>query len=72
MNIDNSSMAIAVLSLLYKECDNLVRLIVPPFDTKVTEYLCSGWVFSFDKKSRVSVSDKTQNFITNSFWYFHL
>ena len=33
--------------------DNLMRtvhlkflfLIVPTFDTKVTEYLCSGWVF---------------------------
>ena len=23
--------------------------IVPPFDTKVTEYLCPGWVFSSDK-----------------------
>ena len=27
---------------------NLLRtLIVPTFDTKVTEYLCSGWVFFF-------------------------
>ena len=23
------------------------QLIVPIFDTKVTEYLCSGWVFFF-------------------------
>ena len=28
--------------------------------------------FSYDKKSRVSVSNETQNFKTNSFWYFHL
>ena len=24
-----------------------ITLIVPTFDTKVTEYLCSGWVFFF-------------------------
>ena len=27
------------------------RFIVPTFDTKVTEYLCSGWVFFFGQIS---------------------
>ena len=26
---------------------DLVWIIVPTFDTTVTEYLCSGWVFFF-------------------------
>ena len=25
----------------------ILLIIVPTFDTKVTEYLCSGWVFFF-------------------------
>ena len=30
--------------------NSVLVLIVPTFDTKVTEYLCSGWVFfSSDK-----------------------
>ena len=28
----------------------LTWLIVPTFDTKVTEYLCSGWVFFLQTK----------------------
>ena len=29
------------------------QLIVPTFDTKVTEYLCSGWVFFSSDKFRL-------------------
>ena len=29
------------------------RIIVPTFDTKVTEYLCSGWVFFSSDKFRL-------------------
>ena len=28
-------------------------LVVPTFDTKVTEYLCSGWVFFSSDKFRL-------------------
>ena len=34
-------------------------LIVPTFDTKVTEYLCSGWVFFLQTNF---------DFLTNHFW----
>ena len=32
---------------------HFVALIVPTFDTKVTEYLCSGWVFFSSDKFRL-------------------
>ena len=37
----------------------LVFLVVPTFDTKVTEYLCSGWVFFLQTNF---------DFLTSHFW----
>ena len=31
----------------------LIIFFVPTFDTKVTEYLCSGWVFFSSDKFRI-------------------
>ena len=32
---------------------NFISVVVPTFDTKVTEYLCSGWVFFSSDKFRL-------------------
>ena len=39
--------------LKIERCTELLRIIVPTFDTKVTEYLCSGWVFFSSDKFRL-------------------
>ena len=38
-------------SICFRSLNNFcyISIIVPTFDTKVTEYLCSGWVFFSDK-----------------------
>ena len=41
------------LSQLVKHYFSKVNIIVPTFGTKVTEYLCSGWVFFSSDKFRL-------------------
>ena len=46
LTVVSISQRISLLSPLYTMIAN-VTFIVPTFDAKVTEYLCSGWVFLF-------------------------